>query len=288
MSTDTWSPKCILCTHRRPPRDTDLEEGHCCEGCRSWLHTTIREISFLAREAEQWTTPRVSGTRGSASFGSKPPIVLDAIDPELASIELNAGDPSSIVSILECFEMWERAIREDRHYVRYGPASLARSSRHDRRTGDTKATLVGVMDFLAAQTEWIVTDPSFDLEGIADHIRRAAAILRRWSHDEQAAGTRIACPAQVDDRTCGTPLRISTGGEPVTCRGCGHAWTVEWLIRVAGDDADGWADMEAVCRLSGLTDRTIRRWAKAGKVRKRGLLYNVRDISQATSTAAGA
>jgi predicted site-specific integrase-resolvase len=54
---------------------------------------------------------------------------------------------------------------------------------------------------------------------------------------------------------------------------------------VAGEDADGWADMEAVCRLSGLHERTIRRWAKAGKVRKRGLLYNVRDVSQSVKAA---
>ena len=166
---------------------------------------------------------------------------------------------------------------------------IAMRAKPGQLAGDTTATLVGVVDFLAGQIDWITTEPSFGLEEFADHIRRCAGALRRWAADSDSQiGTRIACPSVLEHGSCGAPLRISTGGEPVLCRACGHAWTVEWLIRVAGDDADGWADMEAVCRLSGLHERTIRRWAKAGKVRKRGLLYNVRDISDATTEAASA
>ena len=169
-----------------------------------------------------------------------------------------------------------------------GIASSMRA-RPGQRHDDTTASLVGVVDFLAGQIDWLVNEPTFGLEEFADHVRRAAAALRRWSPgNDSHVGTRIACPSVLEERTCGAPLRISTGGDPVTCRSCGHAWTVDWLIRVAGDEADAWADMEAVCRLSGLHERTIRRWAKAGKVRKRGLLYNVRDISEATSKAASA
>lgn len=284
---DTWKPSCILCQHRRPPRTTELEAGHCCDACRSWLHTTLLDIGFHANEAAAWIEPRTTRSASSAAYGSRPPINLDACDPANALLELNTGDPSSAVTVLEALEMWERAIREDRHYAPYGIASAMRAKGY-RRADDTTATLVSVVDFLAGQLDWIVTDETFGLEDFADHVRRAAATLRRWSENDIQLGTRIACPSQLEDRTCGAPIRVSTGGEPVTCRACGHAWTVEWLIRVAGDDADGWADMEAVCRLSGLHERTIRRWAKAGKVRKRGLLYNVRDIADATSQAATA
>lgn len=285
---DTWQPTCILCANRKPSRKTDLKAGHCCEGCRSWLHTTILEIGFHAREADDWIAPRATTRATSVSFGSRPPINLEAIDPACALIELNPGDDSSAVTILEALEMWERLVREDRRFVPYGIASSMRA-RADQNHSDTTATLVGVVDFLAGQLDWIVTEPSFGLEEFADHVRRSAATLRRWAADNDSLGTRIACPAVLEDGSaCGNQLRISTGGEATHCRACGHAWTIDWLIRVAGDDADGWADMEAVCRLSGLHERTIRRWAKAGKVRKRGLLYNVRDISEATTDAASA
>jgi hypothetical protein len=285
---DAWKPTCILCANRRPARVTELQAGHCCEACRSWLHTTIMEIGFHAHEADDWIAPRASRSATSIAYGSRPPINVDAVDPACTTIELNPGDESSAVTVLEALEMWERAVREDRHYAPYGIASAMRA-KPGQLAGDTTATLVGVVDFLAGQIDWITTEPSFGLEEFADHVRRCAGALRRWAADGDAQiGTRIACPSVLEHGSCGAPLRISTGGEPVLCRACGHAWTVEWLIRVAGDDADGWADMEAVCRLSGLHERTIRRWAKAGKVRKRGLLYNVRDISDATSEAASA
>jgi len=216
-----------------------------------------------------------------AVFGSKPPLNLDAIDPECALMELNTGDPSSAVTILEALEMWERSIREDRGFGSYGPASAMRLG---SQVGTiTAATLSGVVGFLVSQIEWITTETEFGLEEFADHIRRAANILRRWDENSTQVGTRINCPGLVEDKTCNAPIRISTEGEPVLCRKCGHSWTIDWLIAVAGADADGWADIEAVCRLSGTSERTVRRWASKGIVRKRGLLYNVRDISQATT-----
>lgn len=278
----TWEPQCVLCA--AAGRERKLEAGHCCEGCASWLHTAIVNIGFYATEAAAWIAPGSSSKGGgAASFGSKPPINVDAVDPELALMELNLGDKSSKVTILEMLEMWERSIREDRGFTQYGPASSMRAIASGVSMTNSKATLIGCVDFLAGQVDWIIEQPDFSLEEIADHVRRAAAILRRWDGDSEQLGTRIACPAQVEDHTCGTTLRISNDGSPVTCRGCGHSWTIDWLIRVAGNDADGWADLEAVARLSGLHERTIRRWAAAGKVRKRGLLYNVRDISDATS-----
>ena len=279
MSDQAWTPTCVLCAARG--RQRQLEAGHCCAGCAQWLHDALTSISEYALEAAAWIRPRPgSGHTGVPTYGSKPPINLSAVDPECELIELNVGDESSAVTILEMLEAWERSVREDRGLAPYGPASLSRA-----RGYGTSATLVGCIDFLAGQVEWMTTDPDFGLEEMADHVRRAAAILRRWTDTDGQIGTRIACPSIVEEGTCGKPIRISTEGEPVTCRGCGYTWTVEWLIRVAGEDADGWADMEAVCRLSGLHERTIRRWAKAGKVRKRGLLYNVRDVSQSVKAA---
>ena len=287
MTEHDWENVCILCAARRPAKRTDLEHGHCCPACADWLKVTLIDIGRYAADAAACLTRTASGTNsGPAVFGSRPPINVEAISPELALIELNAGDRSSAVPILEALEMWERAIREDRGYGPYGPASADRMPPATTTATETAVTLTGVLSFLGAQLDWIVTEETFGLEEFADHVRRSCAVLRRWSTEDVQLGTRIACPTVAEDGgICGKPIRISTEGEPVTCRGCGYTWTVEWLIRVAGDDADGWADMEAVCRLSGLHERTIRRWSKAGKVRKRGLLYNVRDVSQSVKAA---
>lgn len=277
--TDTWTPACVLC-HR------ELEAGHCCARCRDRLARQLAEIPALAEEAAAWIDrPRQRLGSSATAYASKPPLDVDCLQPALALIELNVGDPSSAVTIVAALEMWERAIREDRRLAPYGPASLARGIAARQAAADDTATLRGICRFLAEQLDWATSEPAFDLEGFADHVRRAAGALRRWDTSHDRAGTRIACPTVLEDGSaCGASLRIASDGREVPCRRCGTSWSVEWLIRVAGDDADGWADLEAVCRFSGLHERTIRRWVRAGKVRKRGLLYNVRDVSDATAT----
>ena len=285
MTETTWEHVCVLCAARRPSRKTGLEHGHCCAPCADWLKVTLIDIGRYAADAAACHVSTVSGTTsGPVVFGSRPPINVEAIDPELALIELNAGDRSSAVPILEALEMWERSIREDRGYGPYGPASADRMPPATTTATETAVTLTGVLRFLAAQLDWIVTEETFGLEEFADHVRRSCAMLRRWSTEDVQLGTRIACPTVAEDASsCSAPIRISTDGDPVLCRRCGRTWSIEWLIQVAGKDADGWADIEAVVRLSGLHERTIRKWATAGKVRKRGLLYSIRDVSESTS-----
>jgi hypothetical protein len=285
MTENDWDNVCILCAARRPAKRTDLEHGHCCTACADWLKVTLIDIGRYAADAAACHIRTENGTTsGPATFGSRPPINVEAIDPELSLIELNAGDRSSAVPILEALEMWERAIREDRGYGPYGPASADRMPPATTTATETAVTLTGVLSFLGAQLDWIVTEETFGLEEFADHVRRSCAVLRRWSTEDVQLGTRIACPTVKDDgSSCNAAIRVSTDGDPVLCRRCGRTWSIEWLIQVAGKDADGWADMEAVVRLSGLHERTIRKWATAGKVRKRGLLYSIRDVSDATS-----
>jgi hypothetical protein len=262
---------CVPCAARGRTTETDQ---HCCTKCRTWLHDMLTGIPAQAAEAATWT-PAAGHNPGTHAYGSRPPLPVDTLDPELALIELNPGDESSAVPILEAFEMWERVIRDARNLAPYGPASYA------RQTGNnTAATLTEVIRFLASQFDWITTDQDFDLPEFTAHVRRASAVLRRWSTLDQAVGTRIACPTQLDDGSnCDANITVAADSDGVYCRRCGRTWTVEWLIRVAGEGADGWADMEAIVRLSGLHERTIRRWARSGKVRKRGLLFSVRDLS---------
>jgi hypothetical protein len=276
--TTTDTALCLLCDDRG--RTTPSDTGRTCPTCRAWLTHTITAIGELAAQAAAWIDPRPGTTTGAIAYGSRPPINVDAVDPELALLELNPGDPTSAVPILDALEMWEREIRELQHLAPYGPVSHYRTLATGNRLNDTGWTLTACLRFLTAQVDWMSRCEDFDLVTFADHARRSAATLRRWSEDDRQIGTRIACPAMLEDgSSCGRSLRVSSDGAPVVCRGCGTSWSIEWLIRVAGEDADGWADMEAVVRLSGLHESTIRRWARSGKVRKRGLLYSVRDIS---------
>ena len=91
--------------------------------------TSLAEIARLCADAAAYVTPGSSIGGSSGAFGSKPPLCVEALDPELTSMELNVGDPSSAVTILEMLEMWERAVREDRGMVRYGAASEMRRRR---------------------------------------------------------------------------------------------------------------------------------------------------------------
>lgn len=276
---DAWTQTCVLCAARKPPVTTALDDGHCCDGCRAWLGRSLSEILRLAADAAAWVTRRSTGTAsGSPAFASRPPIDVEAIDPELALIELNPGDKASAVTILEMLEMWERCVREDRALAPYGAAS-------EQRVMLGQATLTGVTGFLATQLDWITTEPTFGLEDFADQVRRAVAILRRWDTNRELSGSRyrVPCPALIEHGEtiieCGRPLVVNAA-ETTYCRGCGTEWPTTRLLAVAGRDADIWLDAEAVSEHLGIPERTVRHWGKVGKVARRGMLYRLSDITR--------
>ncbi len=277
FSSDVHS-SCVLCDARGHHHRNEF--GRLCSGCYSWLMKSIIDVGVLVSQAASCLSEASSRSFGSSSaFGSRPPLNVSAVDPELELMELNLGDASSSVTILEMLEMWERSIREDRGLIAYGLATSM------RQPVSTSAALAGCVGFLSSNVAWISETDTFDVVEFADHLRRALAKLRRWDLDRPGAETRIICPGYVGDQICGALLRISSADEPIFCRRCGRSWSIAWLIHVAGEDADGWADVEAAARLSGLHERTIRKWATRGKVRKRGLLYNLRDLSEQTKQA---
>lgn len=264
---------CTLCTARGKTRTT--EHGHTCTECTHWLRTTLSDILHLACDAAAWIAPtRGATTIGAPTFGSRSPINLDAVDPELALIELAPGDASSAVPILDMLEMWERSIREDRRLTPYGPAS-------SQRTNNGVSTLTGVLEFLKNNVDWVSTDPHFDIVTYADHLRRATRLLRRWdtNRDPSVSRYRMPCPTLTGDSECGNTLLIASG-EEVYCRSCGRMWQSTHLLAVAGHDVDIWLDSEAISEYLGIPTRTIQHWGKTGKVQRRGMLYRLRDITE--------
>ena len=249
---------CILCARRG--RTTKLSQGHCCQPCAQRLHDNITALPELTAMAVA-SLPPGQGTSTSTAYGSRPPLNVSALDPELALVELNHGDPSSAVTILECAEMWERAIREDRGFAPYGVAS------EQRADSTTKATLTSVCRFLASQVQWATTEPAFGLEEFADHMHRAVTVLRRWDYTADPAATVIACPTITDQGDCGYRLRYSTMEETVTCRRCGASRDVATLTVVAmSDGRPVWMDPENASRWLGISEATLRRKATRGEL----------------------
>lgn len=121
MTAPDWPRVCVLCAAR--DRTTRLESGHCCAACAGWLATQIADIARLAADAAAWVAPGSStGGSGRPVPGSRPPLRVDALDPELTPI----GPPPS-ATVLEVLEAWTRMIREQREMSPYGPWSLSQT-----------------------------------------------------------------------------------------------------------------------------------------------------------------
>ena len=95
-------------------------------------------------------------------------------------------------------------------------------------------------------------------------------------------GQRVPCQAPWGDGICGRTLLVDVHnpGLEVQCGRCRSVWTSARLLIVAlSEGGDAWLDAEAVEVCLHVPGSTLRRWAKAGKVRRRGGLYAVADIS---------
>lgn len=269
---------CVLCAERGREREADA--GRVCRGCAGWLHSSLREILRLAADAAAWIAPQQRATGVDRPvFGSRPPLNVEAISPELALIELLPGDASSAVPIVDMLEMWERGIREDHGLLAFGPASAMRA-------GQGTAPLTGVVEFLGTYLALALERESFDVVTFGDHVRRTVAILRRWDVDIDRSMTRyrMPCPTLTEQGECGNTLHV-TSGEDVYCRSCGRLWDSTRLLAVAGQSVDIWLDAEAISAYLGIPLRTIQHWGKTGKVQRRGLLYRLRDITADTRRA---
>lgn len=272
-----WNHACVLCAARG--KTTRLESGHCCTPCAGWLMTTVADITRLAADAAAFVAPGSSAGGGSRPVpGSRPPLRVDALDPE------NTHVTGYEATVLELCEAWERMIRCDRGMAPYGPASAARIS--DGLYAGTSASLVGVVGFLGAQVSWMTTEPTFPLEDFADEMRACVRVLRRWDVDaEDRGGWMAQCPHDTEQGTCGKRLRIS-GSEVESyfhCPRCGTEWSVDRLMLVLAETSDAaiWLDPEAVTRWYGVDRTTMDRWVRSGKMTKWHGLYDVRPLALA-------
>jgi hypothetical protein len=271
----TWAPVCVLCS-------VGLDHGHVCHRCSDRIRRDLDAILQLTCEAHAQTMPKTGSGGGARTVpGSRPPLTVDALDPELALIRLVPDDASSEVPLLVLLEDWERIIREDRGLVAYGLASEARLAQAGALHADTytaPVTLTGVIGFLKHHHDWAMTDPSFDLAEYARQVRLCRRAVARWDVDASPPGWRVPCPTVTDDGDCAQQLRVSRGDEVVYCRACGREWELPRLLAVAGRDADVWVDQEAAAAMAGVSERTIRRWIARGAVKRKGQLVRMLDV----------
>lgn len=181
--------KCVICDRRG--RDRESDEGRtCCRACAVALRADLAAIVEAAAIAAVLPDPYATrGTGGGArpKPGSRPPLDVAHIDPELVSVEAVKGDRSSAEPLLVLLESWCRAVREDRGWVRYGQA-----------TEGVPVTLAAVCGWLAGQVEWMTETPDFDVEGFADHVRRGLGALRALDPaTERTTRWTVPCPADV-------------------------------------------------------------------------------------------
>ena len=286
MSEPKWERVCVLCAGRG--RKQRLENGHVCTECAAWLMRSVAEVARLCADAELSMEPGSTSGGGSGAFGSKPPLRIGAIDPELTLIELNAGDPTSAVTILEALEMWERLVRDERQMAPYGEMSRIRAAKimgAGRATNSTSVTLIGVVGFLGSQVPWMIDAPDWPIDEFADHIRRSVMLLGRWDTTREASGYAVPCPTLTDSGECGYMLRYWDASEPVRCRRCGAERTPSQLVTVvlSGEDRAIWVDPEAAAAHYGVSERELRRWATKGHVKRSHGRYLLSDITREAS-----
>jgi hypothetical protein len=300
--TETNGRHCVLCVQRetnrlrrtlhREPTTTEihanltpLEAGHCCTSCAARIVADLGDVLRLAADAAASIVPGSSTGSGSRPVpGSRPPLNVDAVDPELAAV------PGHDAPLLVLLEEWERMIRSERGLAPYGPASAARShaaaSKGKTVTAHTAVTLTGVVAFLQAQVPWATAEPTFPLEDFAGEVAACVRALRRWDAEWQRGSGRVVdCPHDDGQGACGYRFRLD--GNDVDayfdCPRCGSEWSVDRLMLVVAEttDASMWLDADAVIGRFGIDRTTLARWARTGKIVKRHGLYDIKPIALA-------
>jgi hypothetical protein len=256
---------CQRCAQHR--RKVPATEGRLCADCSTQLRKKLHGLVDLAAQARLALEPsRSRSDSRTPTFESRPPLNVDAVDPERALIELSRGDRSSAVPIVEALEMWEVRVRQDRELTPYGPASLERQG----------PVLTCVVGFLGSHVSWMTETAEFPLLDFYDHVVRASAVLARWDWSREGSQWGLRCPNEREGGSvCGSWIRWEPGARSAVCLRCGREWDIPWLVRVAGDV---WLDSDSIAHLTGVPRRTIQHWAKSGKVERRGMLYRLGDV----------
>jgi hypothetical protein len=235
-----------------------------CMKCQRRISDHLGDIVNYASLAEQELLPGRGGDGRSTER---------SLGIRLQALDLVAGN-----DVLPILESWERMYREEWGYAPWGPTTLERGQ---GKADQATAYLTGTVAFLRANLDRICEHPAVDdFHGEVTQVWRQA---REAARQQPRQAWRVTCPADADDGECGNVLRI-TGedfGKDVTCRTCRTTWPTDRLLMVVASstEADLWIDTEAAARHTGVPEASLRRYAKQGKIKRRGSLYEYKSLT---------
>ena len=251
---------CAICTKHHPDdagdctsrcRHRDATIGSLCARC----HLRILDHLDLIGEAVALSAPvAVHGSKVRQAFGSKPPVSADWLD-------WMRGD-----ELRDCLGSWCRVVHEDHSefpWPRTTSAAFVVWLRE--RMHDVLPAFEAIAEFAAEVDVWA---------------REARRVLGRTP-----TGEIIGCPQ------CSARLRVDIAADrdaTVTCRRCGMTGTAAWMVRLAS--VDGWADADAIGSWFAVSERSLRRWARAALVRTKGrhpVTYSIADVRDCAAGECG-
>ena len=246
--------ECLIC-HRSAETMT-------CGRCESTMRNQLADMPRFAALASQRLQPRQGGSRGTErGFGLS-----------MAALEASCGYNATAV-----LENWVRDWRETYGLVPYGVAT---------ETVPNAELLAHICQFLSTWLNRACADhPAIDL--FAGELRQQWAAMREGANETPPNSWVIPCPADVHTAegiaTCGKAIKITDVDleNLVSCPGCKTHWRVGRLLYVGAATANGgiYVDAEAASQYLGVTERTLRQWAKAGKIKRERGRYDITGLT---------
>ena len=190
----------------------------------------------------------------------------------MAALEASCGFDA--VAVLEC---WVRDWRETYELVSYGTAT------EDIPQSKMLADICRFLNQFLTKS----CDEHLAIDVFAAELRMQWAAMREGANETPANSWMVPCPADVDSNagivTCGNPLKITDTelDAEVSCKVCKMRWQVMRLLYVgASANAGGiFVDSEAASSYLGVSERTLRQWAKAGKITRERGRYDITGLA---------
>lgn len=245
--------KCLICSHQC--------DAMACDRCQSNMRNQLADMPKYALLASQRLQPRQGGIRGTErGFGLS-----------MAALEASCGYDATAV-----LENWVRDWRETYGLVPYGVATEAVPN---------SELLAHICQFLSTWLHRACAD-HMAIDLFAGELRQQWAAMREGANETPPNSWVIPCPADVDTdngiATCGKPIKITDVNleNLVNCRACKTHWRVGRLLYVgASANAGGiYVDAEAASQYLGVSERTLRQWAKAGKIKRERGRYDITTL----------
>ena len=251
--------KCVVCG-----KDADVMA---CMACEANMRHQLADLPRFASLASQRLEPRPGGTgRGTErGFGLS-----------MSALEASCGHDA--IAVLEC---WVRDWRETYGLVQWGIVS---------ENIPQKELLTEICSFL---NTWLAKacEEHLAIDLFATELRQQWSAMREGAGETPAGTWIIPCPADIEVidngvmsiALCGTPIKIKDADfdAEVTCRSCKQHWKVSRLLYVgASAKASGiYVDPEAAAHYLGVTERTLRTWARQGKIKRERGRYDITALA---------